>query len=118
MPEASAVTVVVSVIPGVLDWRKYEIVCPCIGRVMIVSPSAIRVYASRLVFMFRLLLLKRQTPFETAAIRGLLGNLQNEFVGLGRGAPEEPHPSPARAHAHQHEQKSKDVSHQALLANQ
>ena len=47
-----------------------------------------------------LLLIKRQAPIETPPIRGLLRNLQNEFVRLGRGAPEEPHPSPARAHAH------------------
>ena len=47
-----------------------------------------------------LLPLKRQAPIETATIRGLLRNLQNEFVRLGRGAPQEPHPSPARAHAH------------------
>src|SRR5882724_10516414 len=49
---------------------------------------------------YGLLLLKSQPPIETASIRGLLRNLQNEFVRLGRGAPQEPHPSPARAHAH------------------
>src|SRR5579862_884240 len=46
-----------------------------------------------------LLPLKRQAAVETPAIGGLLRNLQNEFVRIGRTAPEEPHPSPARAHA-------------------
>src|SRR5687768_5769872 len=50
--------------------------------------------------VLRLLLFKCQAAIETATIRGLLGNLQNEFVRLGRGAPQEPHPSPARAHTH------------------
>jgi hypothetical protein len=74
MPEASAVTVAPA-IPGVLNWRKLEIVCPCVGQVAIPSPIAISVNASPLVFMLCLILLQRQPPLESATIYGLLCNL-------------------------------------------
>src|SRR5216684_1300565 len=53
-----------------------------------------------IVIVFSLLLLKSQAPIETAAVGGLLRNVQNDFIRLGRHPPEEPDPSPTRAHAY------------------
>src|SRR5436189_6434950 len=42
MPDPSAATAVARSIPGAVNWRKREIVCPCSGRVTIAGPKTIR----------------------------------------------------------------------------
>jgi hypothetical protein len=81
----------------VANWRRKAIVCPGIGRAL--RASAISKNAAIFRFMLLRLLLERQAPIDPAAVRGLLRNLQNEFVRRAGSAPQEPRPSAAHAKA-------------------